>query len=66
MYYLALTPIPLARVRPNVVRREGGVGVNANYLPHASDSVVSSGLAIRFTDAFVISRKRATDPPRVS
>jgi len=42
---------------------EGDVGVNENYLSHASSSVISSGLAIRFTDAFVIPRKRATDPP---
>ena len=42
---------------------EGDVGVNANYLSHPSNSVISSGLAIRFTDDVVISRNRATDAP---
>ena len=41
----------------------GDVGVNANYLSHPSNSVISSGLAIRFTDAVVISKNRATDAP---
>ena len=43
------------------VRREGDVGVNANYLSQPSNYVISSGLTIRFTDAVVISRNRATD-----
>jgi hypothetical protein len=30
-------------------KAEGDVGVNENYLPHASNSVISSSLAIRFT-----------------
>jgi hypothetical protein len=42
---------------------EGDVGVNANYLSHPSNSVISSGLAVRFTDAVVISGNRATDTP---
>jgi len=42
---------------------QGDVGVNANYLSHASTSVISSILAIRFTDDVVIPRKRAADAP---
>jgi hypothetical protein len=41
----------------------GDVGVNTNYFFYPSTSVISSGLAIRFTDAVVISRNRPTDPP---
>ena len=44
-------------------RALGDVGVNANYLSHPSNSVISSGLAIRFTDAVIICRNRATDAP---
>jgi hypothetical protein len=45
-----------------VVERD--VGVNGNYLSHPSNSVISSGVAIRFTDTVVIiSRNRATDNP---
>lgn len=33
---------------------EGDVGVNANYLSHAFNSVISSGLAIRLTDDVVM------------
>ena len=40
---------------------EGDVGVNANYLSHASNSVISSSLAIRFTDGVVIPGNRAAD-----
>ena len=43
--------------------RKGDVGVNANYLYHGSNSVISSSLAIRFTDEVVIPRNRATDAP---
>jgi hypothetical protein len=39
------------------------VGVNGNYLSHPSYSVISSGLAMRSTDAVAISRNRATDGP---
>jgi hypothetical protein len=46
-----------------VKKREGDVGVNANYLSHASNSVISSSLAIRFTDDVVNPRNRATDAP---
>jgi len=40
---------------------EGDVGVNANYLSHASNSVISFSLAIRFTEDVVIHRNRAAD-----
>jgi len=43
--------------------REGDVGVNGNYLSNSSNSVISSGLAIRFPDGVVIPRNRATDAP---
>jgi hypothetical protein len=39
------------------------IGVNANYLSHPSYSVISISLAIRFTDAVVISGNRATGTP---
>ena len=43
---------------------EGDGGVNANYLSHPSNSVISPGLAIGFTDTVVIiSGNRATDTP---
>ena len=42
---------------------EGGVGINTNYLSHPSNSIISSGLAIRFTEDVVILRNRATDAP---
>ena len=42
---------------------EGGVGVNANYLSHPSNSVISSSLAIRFTKDVVILRNRANGAP---
>ena len=41
----------------------GPVGVKGNYLSYPSNSVISSGLAIRFTDAVVISGNRATKAP---
>ena len=42
---------------------EGDVGVNTNYLSQAPNSVISSSLAIRFTEDVVIPRNRATDAP---
>ena len=42
---------------------QGDVGVNVNYVSHASTSVISSILAIPFTDDVVIPRKRAADAP---
>ena len=45
------------------IRQRGDVGVNGNYLSHPSNSVISSGLAIRFTDAVVISGNRPTGAP---
>jgi hypothetical protein len=47
----------------NLEEVKRNVGVNANYLSHASNSVISSSLAIRFTEDVVIPRNRATDTP---
>jgi hypothetical protein len=44
-----------------LIEEFGDVGVNANDLSHASNSVISSSLAIRFIDDVVIPRNRATD-----
>ena len=49
------------RILPSNV--EGDVGVNANYFSHASNSVISFSLAIRFTDDVVIPRNRDADAP---
>ena len=42
---------------------EGDVGVNANYLSHASNSVISFSLAARFTKDVFMPQNRATDAP---
>jgi hypothetical protein len=42
---------------------EGDVGVNANYLSHASNSVISFSLAARFTEDVFMPQNRATDAP---
>jgi hypothetical protein len=54
--------VPFHLLKTNQARF-GDVGVNANYLSHTSNSVISSSLAIRFTDDVVIPRNRATDAP---
>ena len=48
---------------PRTKKIEGDVGVNANYLSHASNSLISSSLAIRFTDDVVIPRNRDAEAP---
>jgi hypothetical protein len=42
-------------------RNKWDVGVKTNYLSHAANSVISSSLAIRFTEDVVIPKNRATD-----
>ena len=44
----------------------GGAGVNGNYLSHPSNSVISSGLAIGFTDTVVIISRNRHRRPRAS
>ena len=40
---------------------KGDVGVNANHLSQSLTSLISSSLAIRFTEDVVIPKNRATD-----